>query len=134
MRILFSRHGESQANILHIISNRDLPHRLTPAGVEQALALAEAVSGYNLMQVFSSPILRAQETAGIIAARFGLPLTVSPALREFDCGGMEGRGDEEAWAAHREVIAARGTGCWSASAGPGIIVRGQRGEILPAKG
>ncbi len=36
MRIYLIRHGESQANLLHEISNRGLRHGLTPKGREQA--------------------------------------------------------------------------------------------------
>jgi hypothetical protein len=32
MKILFTRHGESITNTLHIISNHDLPHPLTGKG------------------------------------------------------------------------------------------------------
>ena len=104
MRILFSRHGESEANIQHIISNRDLPHKLTKVGVSQALALAETLTDWNVKKIITSPILRAQETAEIVAETLGLHPTISAALREFDCGLMEGRKDEEAWAAHLAVI------------------------------
>ena len=106
MRILFARHGESEANILHVISNRDLPHKLTETGISQSFALANALASFKLVKIISSPIIRAQETAGIVAQRYSLPLTISPALCEFDCGRMEGRGDEQAWAAHREVTRA----------------------------
>ena len=106
MRILFTRHGESQANLLHVISNRDLPHSLTPSGEEQSRALGEALAAFEVKQIFCSPIPRARQSAGIAAAGLNLPVTVTPALREFDCGEMEGRGDEAAWAAHREVTRA----------------------------
>jgi broad specificity phosphatase PhoE len=36
MKLYVTRHGESEANILHIISNRDLPHPLTKKGSLQA--------------------------------------------------------------------------------------------------
>ncbi|MEZ4728873.1 MAG: histidine phosphatase family protein [Caldilineaceae bacterium] len=38
------------------------------------------------------------------------PVFTSDALREFDCGDMEGRGDEEAWAAHHNVTVAWANG------------------------
>jgi broad specificity phosphatase PhoE len=106
MKILFSRHGESQANLLRVISNRGLPHYLTPAGEEQSRALAEALSAFEVNQIYCSPIPRARQTAAIVAARLGLSVTEASALGEFDCGGMEGRGDEVAWAAHRAVTRA----------------------------
>jgi broad specificity phosphatase PhoE len=105
MRILFARHGESEANLQGIISNRNLPHKLTPKGIVQAKAMAEKLTiTSNLKIICSSPIPRAIETAGIVAEWFGLPISVYDALREFDCGGMEGRGDQAAWLAHQEVI------------------------------
>lgn len=106
MKLYFTRHGESQANIERIISNRDLPHPLTDKGRIQAIALAERLVGATIGAIYASPILRAQQTAQIIGERLGLPVQTSDALREFDCGVMEGKGSAEAWAAHEEVIAA----------------------------
>ena len=63
MRVLFTRHGESEANVEGIISNRDLPHRLTVVGIAQAEALAERLGDFDVRMIFSSPILRARETA-----------------------------------------------------------------------
>jgi broad specificity phosphatase PhoE len=103
MDILITRHGESESNVQGIISNRDLPHPLTLAGRVQSLALAKRLAHLVIKQIYASPILRAWETAGIIASKLGVPLVFTPALREFDCGQMEGRGDVEAWEAHREV-------------------------------
>ncbi len=105
MRILFTRHGESEANIQQIISNRDLPHHLTAAGISQSEALAEILMmKWDVKKVFASPILRAKETGDIIAEKLGVPLVISAALREFDCGMMEGRNDDDAWMAHHAVI------------------------------
>ena len=107
MRILFTRHGESDANIHHIISNRNLPHHLTQKGISQAILLAETlIDSYQVKMIGASPIPRAQETAIIVAEMLGLSFTTYPALREFDCGEMEGRCDEVAWAAHHGVIQA----------------------------
>lgn len=103
MRILFARHGESEANVQRIISNRDLPHQLTKRGIAQAQALAVKLVAQKVEAIYASPILRAQQTASIVADRLGLSVVTSAALREFDCGAMEGRGDGEAWAAHQAV-------------------------------
>ena len=103
MRILFARHGESEANVHQIISNRDIPHHLTKIGMAQSLALSESLVDWNVQKIVASPILRAQETASIVSNRLGAPFTTSHALREFDCGVMEGRKDAEAWAAHHAV-------------------------------
>lgn len=110
MKLIFTRHGESQANIARIISNRELPHPLTATGRTQAIALAEQLVAEEIMAIYASPILRAQETAQIIGERLTLPFVTHNALREFDCGIMEGQGTDEAWAAHEAVTAAWATG------------------------
>ena len=106
MKIIFARHGESEANVLRVLSNRDLPHGLTEKGRAQATQLAQRLAGENVLALYASHILRAQQTARIISDHIGLPILTSTALRDFDCGEMEGRGDAAAWAAHNAVIAA----------------------------
>jgi len=97
MRIYFTRHGESQANILRQISNRGLTHPLTRRGREQAAALADRLRDHAITRVYTSPLLRASETSVIVAERLGIEYEVTDALREYDCGIAEGRADEAAW-------------------------------------
>ncbi len=104
MKIIFARHGESQANTLHIISNRNQPHGLTSKGREQAADLANRLQENHINLIYTSPILRAVETGNIIAARFGVELTVVDALREYDCGIIEGHSDEAAWEEWQELF------------------------------
>jgi broad specificity phosphatase PhoE len=100
MKLYFVRHGESEANVLRIISNRDLPHSLTNTGRQQALALAQRLQACDITQIFTSPILRAVETATIIGQQLGLTPQTADALREYDCGVLEGKGDGESWRLH----------------------------------
>ncbi len=104
MRIYFTRHGESQANLLHEISNRGLRHGLTRLGREQAAALADKLRAGSVSHIYSSPVLRALETSIILAQRLGLDYQVVDALREYDCGVIEGRSDEAAWQQWRELF------------------------------
>ena len=97
MKIIFTRHGESQANTRRQISNRGLVHPLTRTGREQAAALADKLQERAITRVYSSPMLRAIETSVIVANRLGVEYEVTDALREFDCGSAEGRADEAAW-------------------------------------
>jgi probable phosphoglycerate mutase len=106
MRLIFARHGESQANVERIISNRDLPHALTETGKIQARALADMLAQRTVNAIYASPILRAQETAQLIGRRLDCTVTTSDALREFDCGIAEGRGDSDAWQMHKNVVTA----------------------------
>lgn len=106
MLLYLTRHGESEANVARIISNRTLPHPLTPRGIAQAEQLATQLVGTGIARIYTSPIPRAQETAAIVGDALGIVPAVTPALREFDCGPMEGRGDAAAWAAHDAVTRA----------------------------
>src|SRR5690242_1411939 len=101
MKLYFVRHGESEANIQHVISNRESPFGLTSLGRKQASTLAEALKDISLTAIYSSPVLRARETAEILSQSFHLPYQVTEALREYDCGILEERSDEESWNLHR---------------------------------
>lgn len=103
MRLYFVRHGESEANVLHVISNRESPFGLTPLGRQQEYALAITLRGVPITAVFSSPVLRARETAQILAESFSQTYRVTEALREYDCGILEEKSDEESWKLHREI-------------------------------
>jgi broad specificity phosphatase PhoE len=104
MRIIFTRHGESHANILRQISNRGLVHPLTSKGREQAAALADRLRERAITRVYTSPMLRAIETSVIVTKRLGVDYEVTDALREFDCGIAEGRADQAAWQMWHEVF------------------------------
>jgi probable phosphoglycerate mutase len=104
MKLYFTRHGESLANTLHIISNRDLPHPLTEKGREQAAVLATRLTDKGITRIYTSPVPRATETALIAGGILSLPVTATDTLREYDCGVLEGRGDEEAWAIHQQFM------------------------------
>jgi broad specificity phosphatase PhoE len=106
MKIIFARHGESQANTLHIISNRKLPHGLTSKGREQAAILVNRLQENQINLIYTSPIPRAVETGDIIAASFGAEIKVVDALREYDCGIIEGHSDEAAWQDWQELFGA----------------------------
>ena len=107
MRFYFIRHGESEANILHEMSNRGWKHGLTEKGREQAAALAHNLHSLDSLKahkILSSPLMRAVQTAEIVAAALGLEVEVTDALREFDCGIAEGHADEAHWALWRWVM------------------------------
>ncbi len=102
MKLYFIRHGESEANTRHVISNRESCFGLTEHGKEQAKTLAEQLSDIPITTIFSSPVLRAKETADIVSRAFYLPYQVTEALREYDCGYLEGKSDQKSWKQHRK--------------------------------
>ena len=103
MKLYFVRHGESEANTLRVISNRESPFGLTALGKQQALFLADRLKDILLTAIYSSPIRRARETAEILSQSFHLPYQVTEALREYDCGNLEDKSDEESWKLHSEI-------------------------------
>ncbi|MFN2227765.1 MAG: histidine phosphatase family protein [Anaerolineae bacterium] len=106
MRIYFVRHGESQANLLHEISNRGLRHGLTYRGREQAAALAQRLQRCSITRIYSSPLLRAIETSVLLGRQWQVEYEITDALREYDCGLLEARSDEAAWQQWQELFEA----------------------------
>lgn len=100
MILYFVRHGESEANTRHVISNRESTFHLTTKGRQQAEALAGKLRGIPFSTMFSSPVLRALETTEILSAALGIPYQVTDALREYDCGILEEKSDEQSWGSH----------------------------------
>jgi broad specificity phosphatase PhoE len=87
-RIVLARHGATEWSESGRHTGRtDLP--LLPLGERQAKALGEALAGQTFARVFSSPLLRAANTARL--AGFGDRLELSDLLLEMDYGEDEGR-------------------------------------------
>ena len=63
-----------------------MPVPLDDTGRAQATELAERAAGYGFAALWSSPLLRARETADAVAARTGLPPREDPRLMETDAG------------------------------------------------
>jgi probable phosphoglycerate mutase len=88
--ITLVRHGQTDWNLQRRIQgNTDIP--LNDTGRADALAAAEVLAAGSYDAVYASPLVRAQETARIIATRLGLdePVTTR-GLREREFGEAEG--------------------------------------------
>lgn len=82
--IWWVRHGESTWNAagLHQGSNRLPP--LTARGGQQAEEAGRILAGHGVTQVWSSPAVRALQTAAVIGRWCGVAVAVEPALIECD--------------------------------------------------
>jgi broad specificity phosphatase PhoE len=67
------------------------PIPLSERGRAQADAVVPLVRTLGPVQLLSSPIARAQETAAVLGAALGLPVSVEADLAEVDYGAWEGR-------------------------------------------
>ncbi len=105
MRLYFIRHGENPANIDHIMSYKIVDFPLTPLGLQQANALAEWLSERQIAKVYSSPLLRALQTAQAIERRMALAsVTVLEDLRELNVGVLDGSAELSDWEIHDDII------------------------------
>lgn len=90
MKIVFIRHGESEANIAHRIN--DDPARsvnLTERGRAQAEAAAHSLSKMRFTHAYASEFPRAQQTAKILLRTHACPLGIDARLNERR-SGMDG--------------------------------------------
>jgi broad specificity phosphatase PhoE len=95
-RMVLVRHGESTANRDRLLTGRIDPG-LTRRGHRQALRAARYIARRigNVDLVFSSPLQRSLETAGVIARRLNRTIAPDGLLLETDFGGWEGRSVNE---------------------------------------
>ena len=88
-RILLLRHVESEANVAGVgLGRADSPP--TTLGLQQAEALAEALRGWQVSRVLTSPLQRAAQLAEAVAGRHGLDAEPREDLLEMDVGELEG--------------------------------------------
>lgn len=86
----FVRHGVTDYNQARVIMGQlDIP--LNRTGRDQARRAAAALVGSGIRRIFASPLLRARETAEIIAVALELEITYLDGLKERRWGVLEGR-------------------------------------------
>src|SRR5579864_5128475 len=109
--VYFVRHGENPANLTREFSYRLVDYPLTENGVRQAQETARYLRDRGITAVYASPLKRAMQTAQIIAAPLGLPVTVVESFREVNVGALERQlPTPETWALHDAICAAWAAG------------------------
>ncbi|MDO8436932.1 MAG: histidine phosphatase family protein [Nitrosomonadaceae bacterium] len=101
-RIILLRHGETVWNRENRIQGH-LDSPLSDAGIAQAEALAQRLTGETFAALYSSDLGRARETAERIAARTDHRIILDPALRERNLGILQGLIRAEARVLHPEI-------------------------------
>jgi probable phosphoglycerate mutase len=100
------RHGQSRYNAEGRIQGQsDAP--LSELGYRQGTATAEALATLPIEAVYSSPLVRALETARPIAAALRLPVQSDPRLMELNAGIFENQLRTAMQVSYPEVMA-----CW----------------------
>ena len=117
MILYFVRHGETDWNVKKKIQGKtDVP--LNETGKQQAKELADMLldrkkeGTLQVVRAYTSPQLRAAQTAQEAAIALDIPCIAADGLREMDMGDWEGRSWESITAGKCERVS--GLGCQQA--------------------
>lgn len=115
-KIILVRHGQTHNNVKHLLDTRPPGAELTEVGRRQALEVGHELatySGERLAHVYSSIVLRAQQTAVLATSTFEkarsvdpgtVPLEVVQGIHEIDAGDYEMRGDDQAHLEYSQAL------------------------------
>ncbi len=92
--IYFIRHGESEANLREVFAGQKDDSALTEKGREQAREAGNKIKslGLNIDIIVSSPLIRAFDTAKIVAQIIGYSkeIVIDGRITEYDMGILTG--------------------------------------------
>lgn len=89
-KIWFIRHAESEANVGRIYANTGCSFPLTANGLQQAMTISSQLSSVQIRAIYTSPLLRATQTAEQICKIKKMEMQVAPELSEYSMGIYEG--------------------------------------------
>ncbi len=110
LRIMLIRHAQTSWNQIRRIQGGNSDTELNEEGERQCRCLALKLKGDDIKAVYSSPLSRALCTARAIASEHGLEVITEPALREINCGRMEGSTIKDIGQRLRQLILAKEEG------------------------
>lgn len=93
--LIFVRHGQSTANADGTIAVDNTP--LSQLGIEQAHKTATEIKKFNIKIMVCSPLLRARQTAEVIAGELGITqgqIKIIDELKERELGELKGKPKE----------------------------------------
>jgi broad specificity phosphatase PhoE len=92
-KIYFTRHGETEDNVISRLSTKPPGPSLTALGRNQAVELRKEIIDLKISKIYSSPLTRAIETADIINKDLGVEIVKDSRISELLVGDREGRTD-----------------------------------------
>ena len=112
MRLILIRHGQTTSNIGRHLDTGVPGAPLTELGYEQARSLPTRLKREKIDVLYSSNLLRTQQTAVPLAEARGLPIAIRSGLQEIRAGDLEMANDEESIQSYLRVVMewADGTG------------------------
>jgi probable phosphoglycerate mutase len=94
MKLFCVRHGETLFNSAGRIQGQS-DSQLSPLGLRQVQAVAEALAGEAIDVIIASPLSRALESARVIAEKVQAPIEIEARLMEINAGVFQGHSWEE---------------------------------------
>lgn len=128
-RVLLVRHGQSEGNVARIWTSARGGFPLTALGHEQARTVAATLAGRDVVAVYGSPLVRAQETAAEIGEILALPHGVLEGVEELHVGIHEGVHDDHVGPVAEQVFGA----WWRDNDLSGGFEGGETGEQIAAR-
>lgn len=98
------RHGETEFNRLKLRQGQGVNVRLNGTGKKQAEELAKSAENLGIEVIYSSPLVRAKQTADIVAEKLNVPVIIMSDLTEGDFGKAEGMYENVVCARWPEII------------------------------
>lgn len=95
MHLYIVRHANTIWNDKNIFHGSKSNPGLSRKGIDQAKKLARIFSKTRISKIYTSPLLRASETARIISKRLGAKVIKKEGLKEIDLGRWEGYTPEQ---------------------------------------
>jgi len=90
MLLYLLRHAATQANRDGLILGASDPPAL-PAALAALAATCRPLAGRGIRRIYASPLLRATDSAAVLARVIGAPWEILPGLAELSAGIFEGR-------------------------------------------
>lgn len=106
MKIIFIRHGETTGDVEDRYGG-DYDDHLSEKGNQQSKQVAESLKDRGIEIMYSSPLIRAKESADIIADKVGSTVVIEPSVKERNQYGiLTGMVKAEAKEKHPEMVEA----------------------------
>lgn len=105
--VFVCRHGRTRLNAAGLLRGR-LDPDLDAVGRAEAQALADHLGPEPIARVVTSPLLRAVQTAGAVAARAGVRVETDARLADRDYGGFAGTPAQEVLSRYGDYDSAPG--------------------------
>lgn len=87
--IYIFRHGQTDYNVSRrVMGQLDIP--LNETGIAQAVELAEKIANMHIEAIYTSPLLRAKQTAQIVADKNNIKIITDDRLKERNNGVLQG--------------------------------------------